>query len=491
VATRVPFAERFGHAAVTQNPSQLDFGFAAQAQNQLYAALFSESALNDVFWSRFATTTGKGTDRLNGFQFSKRVSDELSVASAKCLTGTYRFAPYLEKLKTKGHKALPRVIGIPTVRDRIILRQLNTFIANVYPDRVPKNIANGYVRQIVADLQGAPDSIFVCCTDIKKFYDSVKRERLLKILERGILCKPALRLIARAITAPIVPKNTHRSRHKEFQNEGVGVPQGLAISNILASIYMKEVDEPMLQLGIKYWRYVDDVLIYGKETDVVSAYKSLKSRLRIRGLTLHSLHSGKTHLEPLHVPFGYLGYRFHWPRITVRDSTIENFLQSVAETFSDYIHNSQRRLDNFKYLTHERLRDIFVAELNERITGAISEKRRYGWISEISDQALLHRLDRTISAMFKRIPDFNRKAPTSLKRLARAYFEIKFNPLGGYIRNYDKIQTTVEKLNFLIERGRMAPGETFVSDKEINDKYARYLFQSLTSMLPDEGVAYG
>jgi RNA-directed DNA polymerase len=401
----------------------------------------------------------------------------------------------LEKLKTKGHRALPRVIGIPTVRDRIVLRQLNAFMATVYPDRVPKNIANGYVRRITADLKAASSSkTFLCSTDIKNFYDTIKRKRLIAILQKGIRCKAALRLIVHAISTPIVPKNTHRSRHKEYQNGDQGVPQGLAISNILASIYMKDVDEAMQKLGVKYWRYVDDVLIYGTESAVLSAYNSLKSRLRIRGLALHSLHSGKTHLEALHVPFGYLGYRFHWPLITVRESTIENLLQSIAEKFSDYIHNSARRLDKYKYLTPERIRDIFVAELNERITGAISEKRRYGWIayfSEISDQILLHRLDATISAMFKRLPDFQHTAPESLKRLARAYFEIKYNPFGGYIRNYDSFQTSVEKLQFLIARGRINPDAASVSDKSIHDMYARYLFQSLSSMLSDEGVAYG
>jgi RNA-directed DNA polymerase len=271
---------------VTKNPAQFDFDFEAKAQNQLFIALFSPSTLNDIFWSRFATTTGKGTDRLNGFQFSKRASAELKIASAKCLNGRYRFAPYLEKLKTKGHKALPRVIGIPTVRDRIVLKQLNAFIAAIYPDRVPKNIANGYVRQITADLKAAANyKTFVCSTDIKQFYDTVKRERLINILRRGIHCKPALRLITHALATPIVPKNTHRSRHKDFQNDKRGIPQGLAISNILASIYMKDVDEPMRKLNVKYWRYVDDVLIYGKELEVLSAYNSLKSRLRIRGLS--------------------------------------------------------------------------------------------------------------------------------------------------------------------------------------------------------------
>ena len=68
----------------------------------LFTALFSTTALIETFESNFATTTGKGTDRLNGFQFSLRANQELAVASTKCASSQYRFAPYLENLKTKG-----------------------------------------------------------------------------------------------------------------------------------------------------------------------------------------------------------------------------------------------------------------------------------------------------------------------------------------------------------------------------------------------------
>jgi RNA-directed DNA polymerase len=36
----------------------------------LFGALFSPAALETVFKEEFASTTGKGVDRLNGFQFS-------------------------------------------------------------------------------------------------------------------------------------------------------------------------------------------------------------------------------------------------------------------------------------------------------------------------------------------------------------------------------------------------------------------------------------
>ena len=191
--------------------------------------------------------------------------------------------------------------------------------------------------------------------------------------------------------------------------------------------------------------------------------------------------------------FGYLGYTFTWPHVTVREATVERFLQSIAAKFSDYVHNKSRRLERFKYLTDARLAEIFLLELNERITGAISEDRCYGWIAhfnQITDLSLLHRLDRAMARMFSRLPDFGGKAPDGLRKLSRAYFEMKFDPSGGYVRDYDKIVTRAEKLKFLEERGRVGPGEA-LTDEQIEDRYAKYVHHALATMHADESVLYG
>lgn len=460
---------------------------------ELFDQLFSPEALFRTFVDKFATSSGKGVDRLNGFQFALRAADELSIASRKCLDGTYRFAPYLEVLKTKGRSKPPRIIGIPTVRDRIVLSHLNRFLAAVYPERVPRNVAATYVRRISEDLAlKSIEDTWVCTTDIKTFYDSIERPRLLSILGKRIRCGPALKLIEHSLLAPTVPKNTPRNRHCGLRAKA-GVPQGLAISNILASIYMQPIDDAMINYDVSYFRYVDDVLIYGGHEQVHGAFKSLGGRLKRRGLGLHPLNSGKSQIELLTEPFGYLGYVFKERNITVRDSTVERFIQSIAAKFSDFKHNKTRRLDKFKYLNEDRLKEIFLMELNERITGAIKEKKRYGWIayfSQITDLSLLHQLDDSIGRLFSRLSEFGNVAPAGLKNLHRAYWEMKFNPNGGYVRDYDKIVTQAQKLSFLVARGRVGAGEA-LTNEQIDSRFDNYVQHNLAAMLADEGAVYG
>lgn len=458
-----------------------------------FESLMSKNSLIEVFNTVFSKSQSKGVDRLNGFQFSSQAAEQLEVSSRKCLNGSYRFSPYLEHLKLKGRGKEPRVVGIPCIRDRVILYQLNKYLANAFPGCVPKNIANSYVREISTDLaKQPPETTYICGCDIQKFYDSIKRDQLQRTLSKRIKSHQALSLIMHALNTPTVPKNAQRRSYVNYK-ERLGIPQGLAISNILAAIYLRDVDTPMSKFPVKYFRYVDDVLMYGNQDDLLNARKSLSRRLKRRGLELHDNDSKKSHFAPLDKSFGYLGYQFEWPVITVREVTKERLLQSIAAKFSDYTHNKSMRLEKLKYLDEKRLAEIFILELNERITGAISENKRYGWIayfSQITDYKLLHQLDAMVASLFSRLPDFDRRAPKSLKKFSRAYFEMKFNPTGSYIRNYDEISSISEKIKFLEERGRVGPNET-LTDIQIEDRYERYRKRILSEMHIDEGMMYG
>jgi len=87
--------------------------------------------------------------------------------------------------------------------------------------------------------------------------------------------------------------------------------------------------------------------------------------------------------------------------------------------------------------------------------------------------------------------DFNRKAPASLKKFRRAFFEMRFNPTGGYVRNYDIISTSPEKLSFLMERGRVDPLDAPLTDDQINERFERYRRRVLSEMHADEADIYG
>lgn len=457
-----------------------------------FNALMSVDSLRAVFEERFKASSGKGIDRINGYQFSLHRMDDLLHASRKCLAGVFRFTPYLEVLKPKGRDAKPRLISIPTIRDRVILHQLKELLSEAFPECVPKSIAATIVREVSADLPGRDMNLtFVAGCDIKKFYDTLHRDRLMKHISRRIKDPRALTLLESSIVTPTVPAAAQRIDHAKYHLEE-GVPQGLSTSNIMAAIYLYEVDEGMRRLPIKYFRYVDDVLIYGTESEVRKGMDSFVARTRRRGLAVHKVGGGKSHLTKLSEEFWYLGYVFKGRSVTVRPATVGRLLQSLAAKFSDFRYNKDRQLERHKFLDLARLKDIFLHELNERITGAIRGNRRYGWVayfSQITDLSLLHKLDFVVRGMFRRLPEFEGTPPSGLKSFARSFFEMKYRPLGGYVRNFDLFTTRAAKLTFLLERGRVAPDDA-LTNEQIDDRFDRYMNRVLNAMQADEANIY-
>ena len=133
-----------------------------------------------------------------------------------------------------------------------------------------------------------------------------------------------------------------------------------------------------------------------------------------------------------------------------------------------------------------------MLELNDLITGALAKSKCYGWIAyfcKINDMKVLSDIDRTIARMFGRLSDFDRKAPPGLKTVRRAYFEVRYSPEGGYIRNYDKIETFPEKIKFLEQRGLIAPEESLTYE-QIDSRFNVYVRRSLLYMSRSEGGVY-
>ncbi len=456
---------------------------------QLLRNYFRVSYLREIYEEKFQYSESKGIDRINGNQFKKQSKFNIKVIHEKCLRGAYKFSPYLELLKSKGRNKNPRVLAIPTVRDRIVLHALKEILFQIFPECVPTKLANTYVHEIKEFSQKIqPSMIGILHTDIENFYGSINREILLCKLASRIKSKKLLRLIRRAIETPVVPKDYRKEELKSYEEKG-GIPQGLAISNILAAIYLLELDREMQSSEYVYFRYVDDILIFATVENVQNAKKVLD--FRIAELELN-LNLAKTDIKTGDTEFDYLGYRFKLPNVTVKPKSVENFLLSITAMFSRYIHTKKGRLRKYKYLTEESLKEEFLLDVNEKITGAISENRRYGWIfyfNEINTLETLHQMDKVIESLFSRLEDFGKVAPSQLKRLSRAYYEARYSPTDGYVHNYNEYEQLTQKIDFLSRRGRLDPEKEY-SEVEIVEMFESIKRRNLAELDKDSTHLY-
>ena len=91
--------------------------------------------------------------------------------------------------------------------------------------------------------------------------------------------------------------------------------------------------------------------------------------------------------------------------------------------------------------------------------------------------------------MFKRLRDFRGVPPKNLKRIVRAFYEMKYRPTGGYIHNYDKLTTLTSKLRFLEQRGRIGPDDA-LTEAQILDRYEAYRRFALGQLELDQSIIY-
>jgi hypothetical protein len=117
---------------------------------------------------------------------------------------------------------------------------------------------------------------FVALTDITGFYENVDLPILLSDL-RALGCdNEVLQLLQSCLFRwAVVP--------------GRGLPQGQSPSDILSKVYLNPIDRTMIDRGIDYVRYVDDIRIFcDDQPECKRALMLLAQGLRRRGLNLQS-----------------------------------------------------------------------------------------------------------------------------------------------------------------------------------------------------------
>lgn len=391
--------------------------------SDLFSQKFQLKHLRDVYSLKISHKANPGLDRMNRNAFEKKLDDHLNKINSKIHDRTYKFTYYKEKLLSKGKGKLPRVISIPTIRDKITLSVLNEVLTEVYQNEIEVKLTQTIIDEIKNAVNSGEYNYFLKI-DIKNFYDNINHEIILKKIKKKIKDKSILSLVEKAFTNPTVVEG---KRNVEPEINAVGVPQGVSISNILANIYLLDIDKRISSFkGVKYFRYVDDFLILCSTSNKTRTLKSIENEL-CNKLKL-SINSKKAE-GALTVGFDYLGYAYEKLNeykygFSVKANNLLKLETSIIEIFTEYKKNKSS--------------EQFLWDINNRITGFVLDGKKYGWLffySQIDNVAILYHLDWFIKKMcgvYKVQPALQK----GIKRFVKAYFEIiKKRGKSGYIPN--------------------------------------------------------
>ncbi len=178
----------------------------------------------------------------------------------KLKAGTYVPSPVLG-VKIPKPNGGERMLGIPTVQDRIIQQAMQQVLTPIF-DSSFSNYSYGYrpgcsahdaVKQAQVFVQQG--KTWVVDIDINAFFDEVNHDLLLHIIKQKVTDNTVLKLIRKYLQTGIMLNGKVERRQK-------GVPQGSPLSPLLANIYLHELDKELEKRTLSFCRYADDISLY-------------------------------------------------------------------------------------------------------------------------------------------------------------------------------------------------------------------------------------
>ena len=200
-----------------------------------------------------------------------------------------------------------RLIGLSTVRDRLVQRYL---LQQIYPalERTFSEAAFAYrpglsiytaVERVMARYRHQPN--WVIKADIQQFFDNLTWALLLNQLERLRLDASVVRWIEQQLKAGMVLEG-------QVYRPNRGVLQGGILSGALANLYLSQFDRQCLEAGIELVRYGDDcVAVCQSYLEATRSLALMHDWLADIYLTLHPQ---KTQLIGPGEAFTFLGHQF-------------------------------------------------------------------------------------------------------------------------------------------------------------------------------------
>jgi RNA-directed DNA polymerase len=235
---------------------------------------------------------------------------------------TYQPAPARRTEIPKRQGRGKRLLGIPTVVDRVIQQAIAQVLGPIF-DREFSASSFGFrpgrsAHQAVKQIQRYIKTGYRVAVDIDlaKFFDRVSHDALMARVARKVRDKALLRLIGQYLRAGVLVGES-------WQPTETGVPQGSPLSPLLSNILLDDLDKELERRGHRFARYCDDFLIVVHSRRAGDRVKASLARFLQRHLKLE-INETKSTVGPTK-ECTFLGFTFHGTRIYWSQEAFHDF----------------------------------------------------------------------------------------------------------------------------------------------------------------------
>jgi RNA-directed DNA polymerase len=300
-----------------------------------------------------------GVDRQTVDDFAESEREELLRLHQALRDGSYRPAPVRRTWISKLGSSDKRPLGIPTVRDRVVQTALVHVIEPIL-DATFHERSFGFrhgrgchdALRCVEELLDA-GYVFVVDADLKSYFDTIPKDRLLEIVQQKISDRRMLGLIQQFLDQGIMEE-------MRTWTPEAGVPQGAVLSPVLSNAYLNPLDHRMSELGFQMVRYADDfVILCRTREEAEAALAEVRQWVETKGLRLHP---EKTHIvDSREESFSFLGYSFRgqlrFPRAKSHQKLVDRIRELTPRKSGESLELMIQRLNRstqgwFTYFRH-------------------------------------------------------------------------------------------------------------------------------------------
>ena len=233
----------------------------------------------------------QGADGISIEQFGATLDVELDQLAQELAEGRYRCRP-LRATRLPKPDGDFRVIKVACVRDRVVQAACLQLIEPLFDARFSRaSFAYRPGRGAHHAVAVARSAIrtgkhWVVTADIRKCFDTIDHEILLRLVGDVIGDRDLVQLIRSWLVADVID-------FMDVIPSELGVPQGEAISPLLANIYLDQLDREFERGGTSFVRYADDYLVLcATEAEAQAALRLMGEFLR--GVLRMALKPAKT-----------------------------------------------------------------------------------------------------------------------------------------------------------------------------------------------------